>query len=147
MLAYRSISSTISLVRLQSHSFTVHLVLSRISSLSSVEIFFIFNPLYKSISSLALMVKGVCTSVTRPSVFLNKRLITSPTASGLTCFSSTYQFYQSFKFYWQQSLTYQLFAADRFPCLEFLLMLVFFVIRLMIYLFWFFQVRTLSKAE
>ena len=67
ILPYRSISSTIYLVKLQSHSLTVHFVANKISSLSSVDTFFILRPLYKSISYLALTVNGVWTSVTLPS--------------------------------------------------------------------------------
>jgi len=70
IFAYLSINSTIYLVKLQSHSLTVHFVFNKISSLSSVEIFFILSPLYKSISYFALIVKGVWTYVTLPSDFL-----------------------------------------------------------------------------
>lgn len=87
ILAYRSINSTIYLVRLQSHSLTVHFVFRRISSLSSVDIFFIFNPLYKSINYLALIVNGVWTSVILPS-------------DGLThCFGSDISF-KYFSIFW-----------------------------------------------
>lgn len=62
-----SIRSTISRVRLQSNSTTVHLVCSNTSSLSSVDRKGSRRPLYKSISSFALVEKGVCTSVNLPS--------------------------------------------------------------------------------
>ena len=55
--ASRSIKSTISLVRLQSNSLTVHLVCSRTSSLSSVDKKGRRSPLYKSINSFALTVE------------------------------------------------------------------------------------------
>ena len=42
-----SIKSTISLVKLQSHSFTVHFVLTSISSLSSKLNFLYFKPIIK----------------------------------------------------------------------------------------------------
>jgi hypothetical protein len=71
MLASLSISSTIYRVKLQSHYFTVHFVFNKISSLSSVEMFFILSPLYKSMSYLARIVNGVWTSVTLPSVLLS----------------------------------------------------------------------------
>lgn len=62
-----SIKSTISLVKLQSNSLTVHFVCSSTSSLSSVLRNGNLRPLYRSMSSLALVEKGVCTSVYLPS--------------------------------------------------------------------------------
>lgn len=63
-----SIKSTISRVRLQSNSFTVHFVCRSTSNLSSVLKKGSLKPLYKSINSLARVEKGVCTSVNRPSL-------------------------------------------------------------------------------
>ena len=63
-----SIKSTISLVKLQSNSLTVHLVCSNTSNLSSVLKNGSLSPLQRSISSLALVLKGVCTSVNLPSL-------------------------------------------------------------------------------
>lgn len=68
MSASLSMRSTISLVRLQSNSLTVHFVCSSTSSLSSVLKNGNLKPLYKSISSLALVENGVCTSVNLPSL-------------------------------------------------------------------------------
>lgn len=66
-----SIKSTISLVRLQSNSLTVHLVCSSTSSLSSVERKGSLRPLYRSINSFALVENGVCTSVYLPSLLFH----------------------------------------------------------------------------
>ena len=63
MSASLSIKSTISLVKLQSNSLTVHLVWSRTSSLSSVDRNGNLKPLNKSINSFARVENGVCTSV------------------------------------------------------------------------------------
>lgn len=63
-----SIKSTISLVKLQSNSLTVHLVCNSTSSLSSVLRKGSRRPLNKSMSSLARVENGVCTSVKRPSL-------------------------------------------------------------------------------
>lgn len=62
-----SIKSTISLVKLQSNSTTVHLVCRSTSRRSSVVNIGNLRPLYRSINSLALVEKGVWTSVKRPS--------------------------------------------------------------------------------
>jgi len=65
--ASRSIKSTISLVKLQSNSTTVHFVCKSTSSRSSVDKKGSLRPLYKSINSFALVENGVWTSVKRPS--------------------------------------------------------------------------------
>ena len=115
MLAYLSISSTISLVKLQSHSLTVHFVFKRISSLSSVDMFFIFRPLYKSINYLALMVNGVWTSVIRPSDCLKHKLKgTFSTVWGRSWTSSIFKFWKFFVICWPISWAYQWFEADQF---------------------------------
>jgi len=67
MSASLSIKSTISLVKLQSNSTTVHFVCSSTSSRSSVVNIGRRKPLYKSINSLARVLNGVCTSVNLPS--------------------------------------------------------------------------------
>mmetsp|Transcript_28719 Transcript_28719/g.73034 ORF Transcript_28719/g.73034 Transcript_28719/m.73034 type:complete len:322 (-) Transcript_28719:1084-2049(-) len=64
--ASRSISSTISRVRLQSNSLTVHLTCSSTSSRSSMVSSGRLSPLYSAMSSLARVVKGVCTSTCAP---------------------------------------------------------------------------------
>jgi len=69
--ASRSIKSTISLVKLQSNSLTVHFVCNNTSSLSSVLKNGSLKPLYRSISSFARVEKGVCTSVNRPSLLFH----------------------------------------------------------------------------
>lgn len=63
-----SIKSTISLVRLQSNSLTVHFVCKSTSNLSSTDKKGSLRPLYRSINSLALVVNGVWTSVYLSSV-------------------------------------------------------------------------------
>mmetsp|Transcript_43405 Transcript_43405/g.102134 ORF Transcript_43405/g.102134 Transcript_43405/m.102134 type:complete len:275 (+) Transcript_43405:52-876(+) len=65
--ASRSMSSSISRVRGDSNSLTVHLTCSRTSSRSSTLSLGSLSPLYRSISSLARVVKGVCTDATVPS--------------------------------------------------------------------------------
>lgn len=67
MSASLSIKSTISLVKLQSNSTTVHFVCSSTSSRSSVVNIGRRKPLYRSINSLARVLNGVCTSVNLPS--------------------------------------------------------------------------------
>jgi len=62
-----SMRSTISLVKLQSNSLTVHLVCNNTSSLSSTLKNGNLRPLYRSINSFALVENGVCTSVNLPS--------------------------------------------------------------------------------
>ena len=69
--ASRSIKSTISLVKLQSNSLTVHLVCSNTSKRSSVLKNGSLSPLYRSISSFALVENGVCTSVYLPSLLFH----------------------------------------------------------------------------
>lgn len=68
MSASLSIRSTISLVKLQSNSLTVHFVWSNTSSLSSVLKNGSRRPLYRSINSFARVENGVCTSVNLPSL-------------------------------------------------------------------------------
>mmetsp|Transcript_30660 Transcript_30660/g.76284 ORF Transcript_30660/g.76284 Transcript_30660/m.76284 type:complete len:258 (-) Transcript_30660:310-1083(-) len=70
--ASRSINSTISRVRLQSNSFTVHLTCSSTSRRSSVVSSGRRKPLYSCISSLARVVNGVCTSTRLPSAFSHR---------------------------------------------------------------------------
>mmetsp|Transcript_108744 Transcript_108744/g.307576 ORF Transcript_108744/g.307576 Transcript_108744/m.307576 type:complete len:246 (+) Transcript_108744:310-1047(+) len=67
MSASRSMRSTISRVRLQSNSFTVHLTCSSTSRRSSTVRRGRRSPLYRSMSSLALVVYGVCTVMVSPS--------------------------------------------------------------------------------
>jgi hypothetical protein len=67
MSASLSMRSTISRVKLQSNSLTVHFVWSKTSSLSSTLKNGSLKPLFKSISSFALVENGVCTSVNLPS--------------------------------------------------------------------------------
>mmetsp|Transcript_38656 Transcript_38656/g.65073 ORF Transcript_38656/g.65073 Transcript_38656/m.65073 type:complete len:205 (+) Transcript_38656:389-1003(+) len=66
--ASRSISSTVSRVRLQSNSFTVHFTCSSTSSRSSVVSSGNLRPLYSCMSSFARVVNGVCTSTPVPSL-------------------------------------------------------------------------------
>ena len=68
MSASLSMRSTISLVKLQSNSFTVHFVWSSTSNRSSVLKNGNLKPLYRSMSSLARVENGVCTSVNLPSL-------------------------------------------------------------------------------
>mmetsp|Transcript_35890 Transcript_35890/g.89311 ORF Transcript_35890/g.89311 Transcript_35890/m.89311 type:complete len:288 (+) Transcript_35890:351-1214(+) len=72
MSASRSISSTMSLVRLQSNSFTVHLTCNSTSSRSSMLNEGRRSPLYSSISSFARVVNGVCTCATSPSLICQR---------------------------------------------------------------------------
>mmetsp|Transcript_13761 Transcript_13761/g.29615 ORF Transcript_13761/g.29615 Transcript_13761/m.29615 type:complete len:231 (-) Transcript_13761:1634-2326(-) len=74
--ASRSISSTISLVRLQSNSLTVHLTCSSTSSRSSMVSRGRFSPLYSCCSSRARVVKGVWTSTLLP--FLSSNFLGLP---------------------------------------------------------------------
>lgn len=67
MSASLSIKSTISLVRLQSNSFIVHLTCSSISNRSSILTLFCDNPFYSSYSSRARVVNGVSTITAWPS--------------------------------------------------------------------------------
>mmetsp|Transcript_96359 Transcript_96359/g.294757 ORF Transcript_96359/g.294757 Transcript_96359/m.294757 type:complete len:357 (-) Transcript_96359:330-1400(-) len=67
MSASRSIKSTTSRVKLQSNSFTVHFTCSSTSKRSSTVSNGNRRPLYKSMSSFARVVNGVCTVVVSPS--------------------------------------------------------------------------------
>jgi hypothetical protein len=111
-----------------------------------VEIFFIFRPRYKSINYLALIVKGVWTSVTLPSVFLNKLKNTFSIVWGRSWPSSIFIFFVFFDLCLRIFLVDQWSEGDLFICLEFIWGLFFFVIMLRTYYFWFFIASWFSTS-
>lgn len=132
MSASLSIRSTISLVRLQSNSLTVHFVCSKTSSLSSVLRKGKRKPLYRSINSFARVENGVCTSVNRPSLLFHS-LGSLMALRKLAIFSDLFlsaAVILSLSIYWRilvsllSSCCRANFFSCRFNSLEFLIFLV-----------------------